>query len=196
VTDDPERFSKGLADLWLRVKRDALVPIGSKKLLEQASLKELVLAPSAQAVVLSALATISFSAYVYYAFASAFNGLPEDQRHRAILFKPLFHRLSKKGERFVQVHTRVSGVQVVLKQVSAEVALRFHRTAEIPKPGSARYSNLAELANFLAWTVGQHLSQPSDLIASAIFESFRTRIRYAENVVTGEKHTRDVNPLL
>ena len=32
-------------------------------------------------------------------------------------------------------------------------------------------------------------------LAPELFESLRTRIRYAENLATGDKHKRDVNPL-
>ncbi len=195
VSDEPEKLSKGLADLWFRVKRDPLVPIGVKKSIEQTPLRDLVLNPTTQTIVLSALSTISFSGYVYYAFASVYNNMPEEQRRRIILIELLVHRMSKKGERFVQVHSQIPGIQALLQDASAEIELRFHRNVDIPKPGLAKYARLEELATLIAWSLGQHLSQLSNPMATAIFESIRTRLRYAENVVTRDKHKRDMNPL-
>ena len=195
VSDEPDRLSEGLADLWSRVKSDPLIPVGVKKSLEQAPMRDLLLNPITQAVVLSALSTISFSGYVYYAHASGYSKLPEEQRRQLILLEPLVHRLSKKGERIMQVHSNIQELESMLREASAEIKARFHRSIDIPKTGLVKYARLEELAELIAWSVAQHLGAPSNPMATAIFESFRTRLRYAENIVTGEKHTRDNNPL-
>jgi hypothetical protein len=82
-----------------------------------------------------------------------------------------------------------------LTRAAETINERYHRTPKLPKPGVPRYAVLEELSALIAWACCTHLGDPQDGYAEEIFENLRTRIRYAENVVTGEKHKRDVNPL-
>jgi hypothetical protein len=71
----------------------------------------------------------------------------------------------------------------------------YHRTVNVPQLGTGKYSVLEELTALIAWACAWHLSEPENAEAANLFENLRTRVRYAENVVTGEKHKRDSNPL-
>ena len=195
VTDEPDRIRSQLFEIRSKIRRDPLIPEASKHTVDTVSLRELALNPATQSILLRELAVMSFSVYLYYAEQDDFCKLSTQQRERQFIIEPLVHRLSKKGEIFEQVHSRFGGVNDYLKSAGVEIEKKFHRRVELPTLGATKYSVLEELACFIAWASAAHLCDPSDIQAASIFESLRTRIRFGQNVVTGQRHKRDVDPL-
>jgi pimeloyl-ACP methyl ester carboxylesterase len=195
VTDAPDRLRQQIQSVWKQIQQDPLVNAATKKRLQGSSLRILLADPGTRAVVLRALAVMSFSAYLYYCSKGALNKLSQEERVLKLITVPLVHRLSKKGERFKQVHDRLSDMPIYLAQAADEVRSSYHRTVVVPTHGDRKYSVLEELASLIAQVCSGHLAAPESAESGDLFESLRTRIRYAENVDTGEKHTRDKNPL-
>jgi pimeloyl-ACP methyl ester carboxylesterase len=195
VTDTPDHLKHKVGLIRQAIQNDALLNVAAKGLARTASLRELALSPGTRALARRELAVISFSAYLYYCPREVFEGLSREERVRRLLVRPLFHRLSKKGEHIDQVHASANAMAEYLKQAAAEVQQAYHRSPKIPRLGGRKYCVLEELAALIAEASGQHLSDVSEADAAELFDSLRTRIRYAENVATGERHTRDENPL-
>ncbi|WP_155648923.1 esterase/lipase family protein [Burkholderia stagnalis] len=195
VTDSPERLRKAIEGIRDKVQSDPLVPTAVKELAAASSLAQLVQNPATRNIALRALAVTSFSAYLYYCPKSGFDQLSQVDRVTRMLIEPIIHRLSKKGEHFEQVHTRLAAMRGYLIRAAEAVDQKYHRTPILPKTGASRYAVLEELAALIVCTSCAHLSDLQDGYAGEVFENLRTRIRYAENVVTGEKHKRDANPL-
>jgi pimeloyl-ACP methyl ester carboxylesterase len=195
VSDAPQRLKLQLEQIREAIRSDPLLDAKAKRRADSASLHELAESPGTRAVVLRQLAAISFSAYLYYCPKDSFDRLTREERSGALLVAPLLHRLSKKGEHFEQVHTRLEHIAEYLKQAADAVHETYGRRPRTPKPGAAKYSVLEELALLITTASCRHLADLSDGEATELFESLRTRIRYAENVATGEKHKRDANPL-
>lgn len=195
ITDDHERLRKVVQQVRAAVATDPLVPSTVKQQLANASLRTLVEAPIARVSVLRRLSTTSFSAYLYYCPKSDFDRMPIGQRTEALLVSPLFHRLRKRNLHIARVNSRVPEVQTLLANARQRVAETYKREPALPVAGSDKFAPLEELASFVVSAACNYLSKPQDASAAELFESLRTRIRYAENVSTGEKHLRDVNPL-
>jgi len=195
VTDAPDRLRQQLEGIGKRIAQNPLISTAAKSDIENASLKELALHPVLSSAAFGELATMSFSAYLYYCPASTFRELSEQDCTRKLIVLPLVHRLSKLGESFEQVHANAFDISPYIKQAVNEIQSKFHRDVNIPQAGARKYSILEELAAFLAFLSSDHLSNLSASEAAHRFEGIRTRLRYAENVATGEKHTRDSNPL-
>lgn len=195
VTDAPDRLRQQLQQIPVQIQKAPLVNAAAKKRAQSASLQQLVEDPGTRAVVLREMAVISFSAYMYYCPKEAFDKLSRDERVLKLFVNPLMHRLSKKGERFEQVHTRLVDMPAYLEQASSAVLSTYHRAVDVPRSGAGKYSVLEELSALIAQASAHHLAAPRNAETADLFENLRTRIRYAENVDTGEKHKRDVNPL-
>ena len=82
-----------------------------------------------------------------------------------------------------------------LGRATLRVEALYHRRPVTPRLAPVKYTILEELAAIVATISCRHLADQSDGTATEPFESIRTRIRYAENVASGERHTRDKNPL-
>ncbi|CAH1212086.1 conserved hypothetical protein [Candidatus Nitrotoga sp. BS] len=195
VTDAPDRLRQQLQKIPVLIQQDSLVNAAAKKRAQSTSLQQLVEDLGTRALVLRELAVMSFSAYMYYGPKEAFNKLSREERISKFFVDPLVHRLSKKGERFEQVHTRLADMPTYLKLATETVLSAYHRAVDVPRPGTNKYSVLEELAALIAQACARHLSAPENAETANLFENLRTRIRYAENVITGEKHKRDSNPL-
>jgi len=195
VTDAPDRLRQQLQQISMLIQKDPLVNGAAKTRAQGRYLHQLVEDPGTRAVVLRELAVISFSAYLYYCPNEAFDKLSRIERVHKLFVGPLVHRLSKKGERFEQVHTKLVDMPAYLKQAAEAVLSAYQRVVDVPRSGAAKYSVLEELAALIAQVCASHLAAPQNAEAANLFESFRTRIRYAENVATYEKHKRDENPL-
>lgn len=195
TTDAPERLRKTLDAVRAAIAADPLVPAATKQQLASASLCEIVETPIARLAALKQLSTTSFSAYFYYCRKSDFDQLCPEQRRQHLLVKPLFHRLSKRNQRIERVNSQVQDVQTLLADAVLQVTRTYRRQPLLPAVDSGKFTALEELASFVVAAACSHLSDLRDASAAEVFESLRTRIRYGENVVTGEKHRRDVNPL-
>lgn len=195
VTDDPERLRKTIDAVRDAVAADPLVPAATKRQVEGAGILDIVQMPTARMTALRQLSTTSFSAYFYYCRKSDFDELTAEQRREALLVKPLFHRLSKRSQRIERVNSRVPDVQKNLADAALQVVRAYKRDPVLPSAGSAKFAPLEDLASFMVTAACNYLSNTKDASAAEVFEGLRTRIRYAENVATGEKHVRDDNPL-
>lgn len=195
VTDAPDRLRQRLQQIRELIQQDPLVNAAAKKRVQSKSLQELVEDPGTKAAALRELAVMSFSAYMYYCPKEAFDKLSRKERIRKLFVGPLVHRLSKKGERFEQVHTQLADMPTYLKQAAEAVLSAYHRTVDVPRTGVGKYAVMEELSALIAQACARHLSAPENPETANLFESLRTRIRYAENVATGETHKRDANPL-
>lgn len=195
VTDEPHVLSRQVA-LWReQLYRDPLIPIGRRILAKSATLQQLVVEPATRQRLLGWLAITPFSAYVYYGNRSELSELDLTARRKRFLADPLVHRLSKKNERIVCLQSDIEDIDGAVVGAIAEVKRAFNRTVETPKINNRGARNLVEVAKLVAWATSQHLERPEDGDAAAIFESLRTRVRFAQNVVTGTRHLRDQNPL-
>lgn len=195
TTDEPERLRKTLDNVRAALAADPLVPAATRLELAGASLREIVETPIARLAALKQLSTTSFSAYFYYCRKSDFDQLSTEQRRQSLLVAPLFHRLSKKNQRITRINSQVKDVQALLADACLQVVQTYKREPLLPATGSGKYAALEELASFVVAAACSHLSENRDASEAEVFESLRTRIRYGENVATGEKHVRDVNPL-
>lgn len=195
VTDEPDRLCNALHDIRRAVCSDPLVPESTKKASLSVSLEQLTQNPSARDVMLRLLAVTSFSAYLYYCPKNAFDQLSPQDRLEYLLIAPLRSRMIKKSEHIKQYHTRQADMSRYLEEAASGLEQACHLMPVLPRVGETKYSILEELATLLVTASCTHLGDLADGGASALFESLRTRIRYAENVVTSEKHKRDVNPL-
>ncbi|MHB1655441.1 MAG: hypothetical protein ACYCSZ_03640 [Burkholderiales bacterium] len=195
VTDAPDRLRQQLQEIPILIQQAPLIDVAAKTRTQGASLEQLAVDPGTKELALRKLAVMSFSAYPYYCPKEAFNKLTREERVYKLLISPLVHRLSKRGERFEQVHTRQADIPTCLKLAAERVRSTYHRAIDVPQQGTVKYSALEELTALIAQTCALHLSEPENAEAAILFEKLRTRIRYAENIVTGEKHTRDINPL-
>lgn len=195
TTDDPERLRKTLDAVRTAIAADPLVPTATRLQLDGASLREIIQTPIARLAALKQLATTSFSAYFYYCRKSDFDQLSTEERRQKLLVMPLFHRLSKKNQHIKQVNSQVQEIRALLAGACKQVVRTYKREPSLPAKGSGKFAALEELASFIVAAACSHLSDERDASAAEVFESLRTRIRYGENVFTGEKHVRDVNPL-
>jgi pimeloyl-ACP methyl ester carboxylesterase len=195
VSDEPELLRKTLQDISRAVANDPLVSSAAKKNAAGASLEELVRNPATRNAVRRILEVTPFSAYMYYCRQDEFDLLEQKDSVQRILISPLAHRLSKKGVQVQRYYSRIPNLEGQLVKAAEEVKMSFHRTVLVPVVGETKFSKLEQLASVIAWASSKHLANLSDDNATDIFEIFRTRIRYAENVVSGEKHKRDENPL-
>ncbi|MBK8889804.1 MAG: hypothetical protein IPN75_05115 [Dechloromonas sp.] len=195
VTDAPDRLRQQLQQIPVLIQNNPLVNVAAKSRAQGMTLQQLLEDPGARAVVLRELEVMSFSAYMYYCPKEAFDKLPREDRVHKLFVGPLVHRLSKKGERFEQAHAHLVDMPVYLKEAAEAVHSAYHRAVDVPRPGANKYAVLEDLAALIARACARHLSAPDDAESANLFESLRTRIRYAEDVATGVKHKRDVNPL-
>lgn len=195
TTDAPERLRKELAEMRSVIAADPLVPAGIKERIAKATLRELVAMPVVRGAALRQLSTTSFSAYLYYCSKRDFDSMSSDQRIRALLVLPLFHRLSKRKQRIESVGSQVPELRTLLEAAQQQVVESYKREPGLPIGAPAKLAILEELASFVVDAACDYLSNPTDANAAEVFANLRTRVRYAENAGTGEKHKRDVNPL-
>lgn len=195
TSDDPDRLRQKLAKLREKIANDPLVPTSIKVRLAEASLLEIVQTPIARIVALRELSTTSFSAYFYYCTKSDFDVMPENKRSMSLLVQPLFDRLCKRNQQIKLVNSQLPEVLDLLATARQRVISTYWREPAMPIAGSVKFVPLEELASFVVLAACNYLSTERDAASVEIFESLRTRIRYAENIATGEKHLRDKNPL-
>lgn len=198
VTDEPEDLIVAVDSWKTRVQSDPLSPSSVKRRARGADLIALFDEPSARALLLDELSKTPFSAYAYYCSSAASSDLTPEDVDQLFLMEPLIHRLSKRSETVTAVHTDCRDLSVALDKVVRAVYERFGRTVDRPRVTVTKdrgNRELSELAQLVGVVLARHLGEPRDREVALLFDHLATRIRYAENVVTGEKHTRDCNPL-
>jgi hypothetical protein len=196
ITDTPDELVQRVAQIRTAIKDASLVSPDDKRFANTASLRELATTPGTRVIALSKLTDIWFSAYLYYASKDEIEGLTNEQTISRFVSIPLFHRLSKKRQIIEHAHSQISALSTFISGAAQRIEQSYNRKPELPKPGKRKYSALEELAGLVAEASALHLADKANADAAELFARLRTRIRYAENVVTGAKHTRDRRPLL
>jgi TIR domain-containing protein len=195
VTDEWKVLAARLAEWRDKLARDPGIPAAARQTSRSASLEQLIGNPMTRGRVLGWLSLTPFSAYVYYAQGPALSGAGEAALREKFFVVPLLHRLSKKSQRVVGARSDVTHFETCVADAVDQVATKFHRVIAAPTDPGRAADGLVALARLVAGAVSAHLARPGDGEAAAVFESLRTRIRFAQNVVSGERHTRDENPL-
>ena len=195
VTDEWKALIARMAEWRDKLSRDPVIPAATRQLSKAASLEQLVDNPETRGRVLGWLSLTPFSAYVYYAQRPALGSAEESALRERYFVAPLVHRLSKKSQRVVCARSDVPGLEACMASAIDQVNTRFHRVIGVPKDPGRGADSLVALARLIAGAAAAHLARPTDGVAAATFASLRTRIRFAQNIVTEESHTRDENPL-
>ncbi|WP_196481008.1 esterase/lipase family protein [Burkholderia territorii] len=199
VTDSPSSLIDEISSWRQTVARDPLVPMALRSSVHAMDLRTLFVQPQTRTLLLSRLAVTPFSGYVYYASVDSLSSMGEGYVERAFFVEPLVHRMSKKTEVIEKVLLGHEENQVAaVAQAKTSVATRFGRAVPAqPVLASAdrRGAFLVELANLVAYAVAHYLAERPSAGDTTLLAHLRTRIRFAQNVVTGEKHKRDENPL-
>lgn len=198
VTDEPEDLIVAIDSWKARVQSDPLSPSSVKRRARGADLVAIFDEPSARALLLDDLSKTSFSAYAYYCAGTASSDLTPADVDRLFLIEPLIHRLSKRTETVTAVHAGCSDLSVAVDKAVRAVFERFGRAVDRPRVTVTKdrgNRELSELAQLVGVVLAHHLGEPSNREMNLLFDHLATRVRYAENVLTGEKHTRDCNPL-
>ncbi|HZW25124.1 MAG TPA: hypothetical protein VFF26_06555 [Gallionella sp.] len=199
VTDEPRHLADEIDNWKNSIARNPLLPEATRKRLHKEDLTTIFSDATARTQLLGWLAVTSFSAYVYYGYRSEIaKGVPPDLK-RLFIINPLVHRLSKKSELILAVHGDLEDLSPSVENACQAILDQYGRKVDSPTV-KAIYSDrisraLKELAHLVATAVVRHLTTLGDHEEAILFEHIRTRIRFAENVLTGEKHTRDKNPL-
>lgn len=196
ATGDGTALARAIDNLRDSLERSSLLPAAARKRVKHATLPQLAADHTLRGPLFDGLATIGFSAYVYYADA-----LQEPTAaHTDTCFEQqaLVHRLRKKSEH-VSAAMGIGAdwaeiVSAATQQVQTE---RGEALEPVETVQAVRREDrlLLELAEVVACVVAEHLSDPADERAATAFGHLWTRIRYAENMITHERHTRDRNPL-
>lgn len=195
VTDAPDQLRQQLLDVLKSIQADPMVDEQAKRRSQNASLEMLVCDSGTRDAALKKISTISFSAYLYFCDRETFDKLPVQDRAAKLVVSPLVHRLSKRNEKVVQYHSGLGDIDSYLKIAVNEILAKYHRNIAVPAPGRNKYHVLAELAQLIARASSNHLADTENSENAKVFQHFRTRIRFAENVATGARHIRDKNPL-
>lgn len=193
ITDEPVNF-RGLLPHWREILlKDPLVPKGQRESLRDADLLELLENAYTRSRLLEWLAVTHFHAYIYYADTRL--AVPANfDWEKAFFIDPLVHRISKKDERVVKYYSDLK-LERELAKARVAVETKLHRSVRAAKWETANESDLLAIAKVLSWATRQHLMAVTDPEKSRVFEMLRTRIKFAQNVVTNETHTRSQNPL-
>lgn len=198
VTDEAKHLAGEIENIKQQMSRDLMLPSAIKQRSSGASLVALLDEAILRPKLLDWLSVVSFSAYVYYADRDQ---LPEgfnDAIRRRFLVEPLIHRVSKKSELIMFASSGHADFVASLEEAVQTVYEKFGRKPEPPQVlalGDRRGRSLIELTELVAAITSRHLESPNDEDVTSMFEHVRTRIRFAENIVNGEIHTRDRNPI-
>jgi hypothetical protein len=195
VTDEWTNLAQRISQWRDTLSRDARFPAAIRQLSKNASIEQLVDNPVTRGQMLGWLSLTPFSAYLYYAQRSTLLGADDSALKERFFITPLLHRMSKKSERILYVQSDVPGFEGCVAAAIDQVKAKYHRVIEVPKTSGRGTDSLVALARLIAGAASAHLERPEDNEATATFASLRTRIRFAQDVVTGERHTRDEDPL-
>jgi hypothetical protein len=196
ATGDGITLARAIDTLRASLERSSLLPAAARERAKRATLPQMAADPTLRAPLFDGLATVGFSVYVYY--ADAHQALTVSHANVRFERQALVHRLRKKSEH-VSAAMGIGAdwaemVSAATQQVETE---RGEALEPVDTVQAVRREDrlLLELAEVVACTVAEHLGDPEDEQAATAFGHLWTRIRYAENMITHERHTRDRNPL-
>ena len=198
TTDEPGRLSTSISDIKRQLMQDVLLDRSTET---DATLATLLRGISTRSRVLDWLATTPFAAHLYFSSRAALaneGAWPETRKKQEFFVLPLVHRLSDKSITIEKLVSNVAGIESYLDTAIAEIKTKFHR--DIPRPSIGKSGRnpdkaLMELAELVLSCCSAYLLDPVSEESRTVFAHVRTRLKYAANVTTGERHTRDKNPL-
>ncbi|WOF79263.1 hypothetical protein [Stutzerimonas kunmingensis] len=195
LTDTPVELARAIKSWKERISRSALIPASNKIEITQKRLSEMLLQPALANFLLHDFAVADFYAYIYYARSNELTEWNERKYELELKAVPLFHRLSNKNNSIVEIYTALPRANQLLEDAITLVSANYHREVKAPSLKSCSENTLLilELADAIAQITAGFIA--GDQIAASQIGYIKTRIRYAENVVTKEKHLRDCNPL-
>lgn len=190
----------GLADEvrgWKeKLKRSSLLNECDKELAAKRPLKELLRSAHMASILLQFLATADFFAYIYYCKSPEASAWQSEKVERELVVIPLFHRLSNRREVVEKIYSNIPEIRSLAASSIREVEVKYRRSASpvVTATHARNRSEILELSDLVADVVGNYISDrciyPKEYIAY-----IRTRIKYGENIITGEKHKRNLNPI-
>lgn len=197
VTDNYQTLSREVKRWKNKLQRSSLLMGSDDTIFENSSLSDLFRNFHFASILLQELATAEFSIYVYYARdADGVNEWGAEKLEKEIMMIPLTHRLSHKYEIIEKVYSDAPGIDRITKDASREVLEKYHRKTQpkIVSPYAKNKQELLQLSDMIANIAANFLSNGS-MYPKEYMAYIRTRVRYGENVATGEKHLRDKNPI-
>lgn len=198
ITDEPEKLSHSISDIKSQLMQDVLL---DRSTATDATLGALLRGLSTKSRMLDWLATTPFAAHLYFSSRAALDDedvWPETRKTREFFVLPLVHRLSDKSITIQKLVSNLDGIGSYLDTAIAEIKAEFHR--DIPRPSIGKSGRnpdkaLKELAELVLNCCRAYLLDPDSEDSRTVFAHVRTRLKYASNVTTGERHMRDKNPL-
>jgi hypothetical protein len=197
VTDNHQALAHEVKRWKKKLKRSSLLMGNDDASFENVSLNDLFRNFHFASILLQELATAELSIYIYYARdADGVNEWDAGKLEKEIIMIPLFHRLSHKYEIIEKVYSEVPGIERITNAASREVLEKYHRKTQpkIASPYAKYKQELLQLSDLIANIAANFLSNGSTY-PKEFMAYIRTRIRYGENIATGEKHVRDKNPI-
>jgi hypothetical protein len=196
LTDNFEGVANETREWREALQRSSMLSSDDKNLAKTLTLKDLFKLTQFSHILSSKLATLNFLAYIYYAKGESIAGWSAQEKESLTLTIPIFHRLSKKHDEIVAVCSDIENIKTAVEAAIADVHSKYHR---VTSPAlAAQYirsrKELIELADLVAAISIDYIVGVSAYPANSI-ALIKTRFKYGENIVTGEKHTRDKNPL-
>lgn len=195
VTDEPAELRAAIAEWKSSLGRDPRLPDAVKQRARKASLDRLLLDDALRPRLLDWISTTMFYGYLFYGDAGNLRGQPPGQLDQLLLVGPLVNRFRKKTEQIMTVVSAEKGVDAALSQALAFVEREQKRPAVAPKLITKDSDPLLGLARCVGLIASRYLGDPSSEESLTWFECIRNRVRLAMDVVTGEIHTRKLNPL-
>jgi hypothetical protein len=199
TTDEPAALSKSVEEIKSQLTHSVL--LDKPSIASDGSLTAWLQNIGTQPRLLEWLATTSFSAHLYFSPTIALDDKtvwPESRLTTEFVVLPIVHRLSDKSIQVQKVTSNLPQLESHLDSALNQIKAKFHRTVSRPQLGDENRNpdkSLLELANLVLTCCQAYLASPSSDAARAVFAHVRTRLKYAANVSTRERHTRDKNPL-
>lgn len=199
VTDEPMVLHKCIEQIKHQLKQDILIEKTS--ITPNASLVELLNNSGTRPRLLEWLATTPFAAHLYFAARTAIEDnatWTKSKLRTEFIALPIVHRLSNKSIKVEKMASSIADAASCVDEALAHIKSNYHRTISPPSWGQPHRSpdkSLLELADLVISCCLMYLRSPGDDLARATFAHVRTRLKYAVNVPSLERHTRDRNPL-
>ncbi|SDX08046.1 hypothetical protein SAMN05444064_11245 [Pseudomonas syringae] len=196
TTQQPNTLTNEVKSWRDVIKRSPFVSTDDKANSDTLTLTQLFKLSQFANILLPRLATTMFSAYIYYYLDIEAQPWTPAEQKRKMLEEPLLHRLSKKSEIIDTIFSSIPDIGISVSHATAAAQNKYRRTAD-PKISEKHSRNYKELVGFsdLIAEIALDAITKNSKFPPAASSYIATRVRYGENVVSREKHTRKINPL-